>query len=55
MSFRQTKNYKICEVVNKLLLCLFQANGDASLGKYAAGSVSGTGATAGLFVANHAY
>lgn len=31
-----------------------QANGDAALGKYAAGSVSGA-AAGSLFVANHAY
>lgn len=37
--------------------CLFsfQANGDASLGKYVAGSVTGASGDAGLFVANHAY
>lgn len=34
---------------------LFQANGDASLGKYVAGSVQGASGDAGLFVANHAY
>lgn len=33
----------------------FQANGDASLGKYVAGSVSGASGDSGLFVANHAY
>lgn len=33
----------------------FQANGQASQGKYVAGSVTGVGAEAGLFVANHAY
>lgn len=32
-----------------------KANGEASLGKYVAGSVSGAGADAVLFVANHAY
>ncbi|MCP6198757.1 fructose-bisphosphate aldolase, partial [Klebsiella pneumoniae] len=32
-----------------------KANGQASLGKYVAGSVTGLGADAGLFVANHAY
>lgn len=32
-----------------------KANGDAALGKYAAGSVVGAGADATLFVANHAY
>lgn len=32
-----------------------QANGEAALGKYAAGSVVGAGADATLFVANHAY
>jgi fructose-bisphosphate aldolase class I len=32
-----------------------KANGEASLGKYAAGSVVGAGAGASLFVANHAY
>jgi len=32
-----------------------KANGDASTGKYAAGSVTGAGADAALFVANHAY
>lgn len=32
-----------------------QANGDAAVGKYVAGSVAGVGADAGLFVANHAY
>ncbi|OWR42930.1 fructose 1,6-bisphosphate aldolase [Danaus plexippus plexippus] len=32
-----------------------QANGQASQGKYVAGSVTGVGAEAGLFVANHAY
>lgn len=41
---------------NKVKLCfLIQANGDAALGKYAAGSVVGAGADATLFVANHAY
>lgn len=34
---------------------LEQANGLASVGKYAAGSVIGAGADATLFVANHAY
>lgn len=33
---------------------LIQANGDASLGKYA-GGVSGAAGDKGLFVANHAY
>lgn len=37
------------------LYFLFQANGDASLGKYVAGSVQGASGDAGLFVANHAY
>lgn len=37
------------------LLKRAKANGDASLGKYAAGSVVGAGANATLFVANHAY
>lgn len=32
----------------------FQANGEASLGKYG-GGVVGAGADASLFVANHAY
>lgn len=32
-----------------------KANGQASLGKYVGGSVTGVGADAGLFVANHAY
>lgn len=32
-----------------------KANGEASLGKYVAGSVVGAGAGASLFVANHAY
>lgn len=32
-----------------------KANGEASLGKYVAGSVTGAGADATLFVANHAY
>lgn len=32
-----------------------KANGDASQGKYVAGSVTGAGADAALFVANHAY
>ncbi|XP_022832148.1 fructose-bisphosphate aldolase isoform X3 [Spodoptera litura] len=32
-----------------------KANGQASQGKYVAGSVTGVGAEAGLFVANHAY
>ncbi|KAL4713632.1 hypothetical protein ACJJTC_002979 [Scirpophaga incertulas] len=37
------------------LLKRAKANGQASLGKYIAGSVTGVGADAGLFVANHAY
>jgi hypothetical protein len=37
------------------VLFSFQANGEASLGKYVAGSVVGAGAGASLFVANHAY
>lgn len=37
------------------IVLYFQANGDAALGKYAAGSVQGVGADKGLFVANHAY
>lgn len=32
-----------------------QANGDSSLGKYVAGSVTGAVGDATLFVANHAY
>lgn len=39
----------------KTFSLLFQANGEASLGKYVEGSVVGAGANAGLFVANHAY
>lgn len=38
-----------------LHLCVFQANSEASLGKYVAGSVEGKAADAGLFVKNHAY
>lgn len=37
------------------MFLFLQANGQASLGKYVAGSVTGLGADAGLFVANHAY
>lgn len=37
------------------LLKRAKANGDAALGKYAVGSVTGAGADATLFVANHAY
>lgn len=37
------------------LLKRAKANGDASLGKYVAGSVVGAGADASLFVQNHAY
>ena len=37
------------------ILFSLQANGDAALGKYQAGSVVGAGADAKLFVANHAY
>lgn len=37
------------------LLKRAKANGEAALGKYAAGSVVGAGADATLFVANHAY
>lgn len=42
---------------SSLTLCslIFQANGDASLGKYIAGSVSSASGDKGLFVANHAY
>lgn len=48
------------ETINKFKLNVpfflsFQANGDAALGKYVAGSVSGASGDAGLFVANHAY
>lgn len=42
------------QCINGMFLS-FQANGQASMGKYVAGSVSGVGAEAGLFVANHAY
>lgn len=38
-----------------MLFLSLQANGDASLGKYVAGSVSGASGDSGLFVANHAY
>lgn len=38
-----------------ILSLSFQANGDASLGKYVAGSVAGASGDKGLFVANHAY
>ncbi|VVC97772.1 unnamed protein product [Leptidea sinapis] len=37
------------------LLKRAKANGQASQGKYVAGSVTGVGADSGLFVANHAY
>lgn len=40
---------------NFFLFFFFQANGEAALGKYAAGSIVGAGADATLFVANHAY
>lgn len=42
-------------ISNVIWFLLFQANGDASLGKYVAGSVSGASGDSGLFVANHAY
>lgn len=50
---KTTKSY----LIEFLLFFLFpkQANGLASVGKYAAGSVVGAGADATLFVANHAY
>lgn len=44
-----TKNY------NHIFTLFSQANGQASLGKYAAGSVVGQAADVGLFVKNHAY
>jgi hypothetical protein len=36
-------------------LFIFQANGDAALGKYSAGSVAGAAAGVGLFIKDHAY
>lgn len=45
-----------CELIFDFISLLsLQANGLASVGKYAAGSVVGAGADATLFVANHAY
>lgn len=38
-----------------MLFLSLQANGDASLGKYVAGSVTSASGDSGLFVANHAY
>lgn len=43
------------KLIFNFLLLFRQANGLASVGKYAAGSVVGAGADATLFVANHAY
>lgn len=52
-------NYKLQQLqLISNILCYpwsFQANGDASLGKYVAGSVAGAVGDATLFVANHAY
>lgn len=46
--------------INSNLKCektflIFQANSEASLGKYVAGSVEGKAGDTGLFVKNHAY
>lgn len=37
------------------LFFIFQANGQAAVGQYVAGSVQGSAGTQGLFVKNHAY
>lgn len=48
-----TKTFNL--IFNNFIFFFLQANGLASVGKYAAGSVVGAGADATLFVANHAY
>jgi hypothetical protein len=50
----QLEDKRIFNSIFSFFLSL-QANGLASVGKYAAGSVVGAGADATLFVANHAY
>lgn len=52
-TLRKINNSKLIQTTHFLIF--FQANGEASLGKYKAGSVVGAGADAKLFVANHAY
>lgn len=51
--FKVTKTWSL--ICSFLFSMSFQANGEAALGKYVAGSAAGAAGDAALFVANHAY